>query len=95
VLFRSNVLGESYYIDFDRIEEYIDMSGGEEIILSGGSDMRINIVKYELIKTMIEVIISEDAEVDEKLGIKNSNNISVPFKIAFNSLLNKNIINHY
>ena len=71
------------------------MSGGEEIILSGGSDMRINIVKYELIKTMIEVIISEDAEVDEKLGIKNSNNISVPFKIAFNSLLNKNIINHY
>jgi hypothetical protein len=44
---------------------------------------------------MIEVIISEDAEVDEKLGIKNSNNISVPFKIAFNSLLNKNIINHY
>jgi hypothetical protein len=31
-----NVLGESYYIDFDRIEEYIDMSGGEEIILSGG-----------------------------------------------------------
>jgi hypothetical protein len=90
-----NVLGESYYIDFDRIEEYIDMSGGEEIILSGGSDMRINIVKYELIKTMIEVIISEDAEVDEKLGIKNSNNISVPFKIAFNSLLNKNIINHY
>jgi hypothetical protein len=90
-----NVLGESYYIDFDRIEEYIDMSNGEEIILSGGSDMRINIVKYELIKTMIEVIISEDAEVDEKLGIKNSNNISVPFKIAFNSLLNKNIINHY
>jgi hypothetical protein len=90
-----NVLGESYYIDFDRIEEYIDMSGGEEIVLSGGSDMRINIVKYELIKTMIEVIISEDAEVDEKLGIKNSNNISVPFKIAFNSLLNKNIINHY
>jgi hypothetical protein len=90
-----NVLGESYYIDFDRIEEYIDMSGDEEIVLSGGSDMRINIVKYELIKTMIEVIISEDAEIDEKLGIKNSNNISVPFKIAFNSLLNKNIINHY
>jgi hypothetical protein len=90
-----NVLGESYYIDFDRIEEYIDMSGDEDIIMSGSSDMRINIVKYELIKTMIEVIISEDAEIDEKLGMKNSNNISVPFKIAFNSLLNKNIINHY
>ena len=59
------------------------------------SEMKVNIIKYEMIKMMLEVVLSEETDVDEKLGMKNSNNISVPFKIAFNSLLNKNLINHY
>ena len=33
--------------------------------------------------------------VDEKLGLKSSSNTSIPFRIAFNSLLNKKLINHY
>ena len=32
---------------------------------------------------------------DEKLGMKSSSNTSIPFRIAFNSLLNKKLINHY
>jgi hypothetical protein len=48
-----------------------------------------------MVKMMLEVILSEDLDVDDKLGIKNTSNISVPFKIAFNSLLNKKLINHY
>jgi hypothetical protein len=94
-----NVLGESYYIDFDEIEKYIDMSDSteiEETEISGTSEMKVNIIKYEMIKMMLETILSEDLEVDEKLGMKNSTNgISIPFKLAFNSLLNKNLINHY
>lgn len=96
-----NVLGENYYVDLDRIESYIDMSEISELPQNGTtestnmSEMRINIVKYEMIKMLLEVILSENSEVDEKLGMKNSNNITIPFKIAFNSLLNKNIINHY
>ena len=95
-----NVLGENYFIDFDAIEKYIDMSDGVEIEpepeSSGTSEMKINIIKYEMIKMMLETILSEDLEMDDKLGLKSSSNgISVPFKIAFNSLLNKNLINHY
>jgi len=97
-----NVLGENYFIDFDEIEKYIDMSDladmddMDELALSGTSEMRVNIIKYEMVKMMLDVILSEDIEVDEKLGLKSSNSaISVPFKIAFNSLLNKNLINHY
>ena len=97
-----NVLGENYFVDFDKIEEYIDMSddirvGAEiESEVSGTSEMKINIIKYEMIKMMLETILSEDLEVDDKLGLKSSSNaISVPFKIAFNSLLNKKLINHY
>lgn len=91
-----NVLGENYFIDFDVIEKYIDMSDGTEFSLSGTSEMKINIVKYELVKMMLEVIFSENSEVDDVLGLKSSNtSLTVPFKIAFNSLLNKNIINRY
>jgi hypothetical protein len=95
-----NVLGENYFIDFDEIEKYIDMSDTLEIDpdseLSGTSEMKVNIIKYEMIKMMLETILSEDLEVDDKLGLKSSSNaISVPFKLAFNSLLNKNLINHY
>jgi hypothetical protein len=95
-----NVLGENYFIDFDEIEKYIDMSDTLEIEKeteeSGTSEMKVNIIKYEMIKMMLETILSEDLEVDDKLGLKSSSNaISVPFKLAFNSLLNKNLINHY
>jgi hypothetical protein len=58
--------------------------------------MKINVIKYELVKLLLDVILSEDTEIDEKLGLKSSSNsTSVPFKIAFNSLLNKKLINHY
>jgi hypothetical protein len=90
-----NVLGENYFIDLDAIEKYVDMSNLEELSVSGDSEMRINIIKFEMVKMMLEVVLSEELDVDDKLGIKNSNNISSAFKLAFNSLLNKNIINHY
>jgi len=90
-----NVLGNNYFVDLDEIEKYLDMSDLNEVSESGTTEMKINIIKFELVKMMLEVVLSEDLDVDDKLGIKNSNNISVPFKIAFNSLLNKKLINHY
>jgi hypothetical protein len=50
-------------------------------------------VKYELIKIMVDVVLSESEETDEKLGHKS--NLSIPFKLAFNTLLNNKIINKY
>lgn len=88
------VLGQMYYVDFDKIESYIDTIGDESLNISGGTEMKINVVKYELIKLMLDVIFSESEMVDNKLGLKSSE-ISIPFKLAFNSLLNKNIINNY
>jgi hypothetical protein len=41
---------------------------------------------------MLETVLTESNEVDEDLGLK-SNELSIPFKIAFNTLLMKKIIN--
>jgi hypothetical protein len=94
------VLGENYYFDLDKIEEYLDMSikPGEDIEndeFSGSTDMKVNIIKFEMVKMLMDTILTEHEEIDEKLGMKSSNNTSIPFRLSFNSLLNKKLINHY
>jgi hypothetical protein len=90
------VLGENYYIDLDKVEEYLDMSDqypDEET--SGNTETRINIIKFEMVKMLMDTVLTEHEEIDEQLGIKSSSNTSIPFRLAFNSLLNKKLINHY
>jgi hypothetical protein len=48
-----------------------------------------------MVKMLLETVLTEQDIVDEKLGLKSSSNTSIPFRIAFNSLLNKKLINHY
>jgi hypothetical protein len=90
------VLGENYYFDLDKIEEYLDMSNeitDEE--LSGSTEQKINIIKFEMVKILMDTILTEHEDIDEKLGMKSSTNTSIPFRLSFNSLLNKKLINHY
>jgi hypothetical protein len=91
-----SVLGENYYIDLDVIEQYLDMSDGTTTEpLTGSTEMKINIIKFEMVKMLLDTVLTEQEIVDEKLGIKTNTNTSIPFRIAFNSLLNKKLINHY
>ena len=90
------VLGENYYIDLDVIEQYLDMSNDTSPEdLSGTTEMKINIIKFEMVKMLLDTVLTEQDIFDEKLGMKSSSNTSIPFRIAFNSLLNKKLINHY
>jgi hypothetical protein len=90
------VLNENYFIDLDEIEKYLDMGETEVSPESGQIEAKVNLIKFELVKLLLEVVLSEEAEIDDKLGLKSSTSTtSVPFKIAFNSLLNKKLINHY
>ena len=88
------VMGENYYIDLDEIENYVDMT--DPIDFSGSSEMKINIIKYEMVKLLVEVVLAEDMEPTDTLGLKKTKmNATVTFKLAFNSLLNKKIIKHF
>ncbi len=90
------VLNENYFVDLDEVEKYLDMSDSPSMEpLTGNTEMRINIVKFELVKMLLEVVLSENEDIDEKLGLKSSSQTSIPFRLAFNSLLNKKLINHY
>jgi hypothetical protein len=85
------VLGEQYYVDLNSLENTINFkpeSGPE-------GEIHINVAKYEIIKMMIEIIMSESEEADENLGTHNLKKLSIPFKIAFNTLLQNQILKHY
>jgi len=87
------VLGEHYYLDLDKIDDYVQIKETKENISGGTENTAISIIKYETIKLMLEIIMDEPEEIDEQLGAKGTNNISIPFKIAFNTLLYKNLLN--
>jgi len=86
-------LGENYFIDLDELENKVNLS--KEFIPSGESQQQISVVKYDIYKNLIEVILTEREEMDENLGIHNSNNLTIPFKIAFNTLLINSIIKKF
>ena len=80
-----NTFGENYYIDLDKLEKEIELTNST-------GETQVHLVKYEMVKMMVETIITESETVDEKLGPNNSE-LTIPFKIAFNTLRVKNIIN--
>lgn len=79
------IFGEMYYFDIDKLDKEVEMKN-----TSGES--QIHLVKYEMIKNMVETVLTESEIVDENMGMK-SNEVSIPFKMSFNSLVMKNIIN--
>lgn len=83
-----NVLGEHYYIDIERVQEIIALPDNG----SGDTEQNISLVKFELVKTMIDVVMTENEDVDNNLGMKGTKDLSIPFKIAFNTLLFHKII---
>ena len=86
------VLGEMYYIDLDSVTETINIPS--ENNYSGDTEQTINLVSFEIVKMMLEIIMIEKEEVDNNLGVHSTKDLSIPFKIAFNTLLKHQILKH-
>ncbi len=87
-------LGENYYIDINELESQVSY---EKSILpySGegeSNEQQISVTRYDTFKSLVEVILTEREELDESLGIHGAKDLSIPFKIAFNTLLINNIL---
>jgi len=82
------ILGQDYYIDIDKLDSYVTIPN-----ISGGTEQHISMIKFEAIKTMIEVIISTEEQFDDAMGQKGTG-MSVPFRLAFNTLQKHKILTH-
>lgn len=91
-----NFLGENYYLDIDELEKQVSY---EKSILpvttSGDTDIpeqQISVTRFETFKLLIDVVLTEREDLDEGLGAHAGKDLSIPFKIAFNTLLINNIL---
>jgi hypothetical protein len=50
----------------------------------------VDVTKWEMTKAMVETILSENSIVDEKIGLGDQ--LSIPFRISFNTLLKNKLI---
>jgi len=82
----SDVVKVDSKINQDDIIEKIDVEEMEE------SSIQIDITKYELYREMFATILSYNEEIDDKMGSVALNKTTIPFKIAYNTLLMKGII---
>jgi hypothetical protein len=79
------VFGENYYLDLEKIDEFINLPIQQP---SGVTDTQhISILKYEMVKLLSEVVLTEQEEVDEKLGTRSSEKLPIPYRIAWNTML--------
>jgi hypothetical protein len=87
------VFGETYYLDLNELEKKTESyhQNTNDMENNSDSEKTISPIKFEIVKTMVEVVMSEQEPIDEMLSNK-SRGVSIPFKIAFNTLLVNNII---
>lgn len=87
-------LGENYYLDINELEKQISYEKSVLPLTSDTetSELQISVTRYETFKSLIEVLLTEREELDESLGIHGSKNLTIPFKISFNTLLINNIL---
>jgi hypothetical protein len=91
------IFGKQYYIDVNRITEECridDTESSEKIETENTEEVSqtINIFKYELLKMFVERVLSENIEEDDSIGVFASENTSISFKMAFNTLIKNNIL---
>jgi len=88
------IFGEMYYLDLTALDDLVEIKkdskpeGDEE----GDEGQQFSLIKYDILKIMIEVVMSEREEMDNNLGVIKTSELSLPFKMAFNTLLKYNII---
>ena len=90
-----DILGHTYYIDMDVLENFVELKDFKPKEEEDKDHQHFSIIKFELIKMMIEVVLTERMDdMDENLGMHNAKSKSIPFRIAFNTLLRHNIIKY-
>lgn len=91
-------LGDNYYFDIDELEKQVSYEKSVLPISSGETEtpeQQISVTRYDTFKSLIEVILTEREELDEDLGIHGAKNLTIPFKLAFNTLLINKILKKF
>tara|TARA_R110001583_G_scaffold47212_1_gene147927 strand:+ start:887 stop:1201 length:315 start_codon:yes stop_codon:yes gene_type:complete len=84
-----DIVGVPMYVDVD---EFVSLVTTESTSEEDDGQFHINAPKYEILRLMLDVVLSDNEVVDDTLGIRGLRNSTIPFKLTLNTLINYNII---
>ena len=97
-----NVGGKEFYFDIDKLsmEVQIDNSFLSEDEIKKWLDenntletLKIDVTKYEMYRELVGTLLTPtDNIIDNKMGMMALNELPIPFKLSFNTLLMKGIL---
>ena len=79
---------ENLYFDVDELMSNIEIIGDDD----GEPIVEINLPRFEFFKLMLDTTCGIVEEVDDNMGVVSLNKMSVPYKLALNTLINYKII---
>jgi|TARA_B100001758_G_C17903285_1_gene349753 hypothetical protein len=83
-----NIGNEKLYFDVDEFMDNITYVTGNTV----DKATEINLPKFEFFKSMVDTICNIVEDVDDKLGVVSLNKLSIPNKLALNTLIKYKII---
>ena len=83
-----NIGNEKLYFDVDEFMDNITYVTGDTV----DKATEINLPKFEFFKSMVDTICNIVEDVDDKLGVVSLNKLSIPNKLALNTLIKYKII---
>ena len=96
------ICGKELYFDVDRLSDICkieedepnedQMEEDDVIPLMENIGIQIDVTKYEMYREMIGALLMYNEQIDNKMGMIGLNSTTVPFKLAYNTLLMKGIL---
>mgnify|MGYP003135955946 FL=1 len=83
-----NIGNEKLYLDVDSFIDNISYYSGDTVT----PQMEILLPKFEFFKLMIDTVCNIIEDVDDRLGVVSLNKLSLPNKLALNTLIKYKII---
>lgn len=96
------ICGKELFFDIDKLSDICkieevdtdeDTSNNiEKLPLMENMGLQIDVTKYEMYREMIGSLLMYNEQIDNKMGMVGLNSTTVPFKLAYNTLLMKGIL---
>jgi len=96
------ICGKELFFDIDKLSDICkieevdtdeDISNDiEKLPLMENMGLQIDVTKYEMYREMIGALLMYNEQIDNKMGMVGLNSTTVPFKLAYNTLLMKGIL---
>ena len=93
--FSLSIAGAHFYVDFAELETIIGIKEKRKTKDKEGNSVEgyeINAPRYEILRMMLDTLLTSNEELDEDMGSYSLKNLTIPFKLAFNTLSHYKII---